>query len=165
VLGRGSYFGASNPTTHVQVNYQGALSDPLVVPVSATGPGIFTANSSGTGQGSVLNQDLTVNTVSNPAARGSVVTLYATGEGLTDPPGVDGRPAVGVLPAPLAAVSVDIGGLPATVQYAGAAPGLMSGVLQINAQMSSNVTAGNAVPVHITVGGATSQDGVTLAVH
>jgi uncharacterized protein (TIGR03437 family) len=159
------YFGASNPTTHVQVNYQGALSDPLVVPVSATAPGIFTFNSSGTGQGSILNQDFSVNSVSNPAARGSIVTLYATGEGLTDPPGVDGRPAVDVFPAPLAAVTVDIGGLPATVKYAGAAPGLMTGVLQINAQMSSNVTPGNAVPVHFTVGGVTSADGVTLAVH
>jgi uncharacterized protein (TIGR03437 family) len=72
---------------------------------------------------------------------------------------------VDVYPAPLAAVSVNIGGLPATVKYAGAAPGFPPGVLQINAQMSPNVQAGNAVPVHITVGGVTSQDGVTLAVH
>jgi uncharacterized protein (TIGR03437 family) len=64
----------------------------------------------------------------------------------------------------LAAAAVDIGGLPATVQYAGAAPGMMPGVLQINAQMSPNVQAGNAVPVKITIGGVTSQTGVTLAV-
>jgi uncharacterized protein (TIGR03437 family) len=159
------YFGASNPTTHVQVEYQGALSDPLAVPVTATAPGMFTANASGTGQGSILNQDQSVNSVSNPAAVGSIVVLWATGEGLTDPPGVDGRPAVDVYPAPLAAVTVNIGGLPATVKYAGAAPGFPPGVLQINAQMSPNVQAGNAVPVHITVGGLTSQDGVTLAVH
>jgi len=158
------YFGAANPTTHVQVENQGALSDALVVAVSATAPGLFTANASGMGQGSILNQDNTVNSVANPASRGSVVILWATGEGLTNPPGVDGRLAVVVLPAPLAAVSVDIGGQPATVQYAGAAPGMMPGVLQINAQMSQNVQAGNSVPVHITVGGITSQDGVTLAV-
>jgi uncharacterized protein (TIGR03437 family) len=159
------YFGASNPTTHVQVEYQGALSDPLAVLVTATAPGMFTANASGTGPGSILNQDQTVNSVSNPAAVGSIVVLWATGEGLTDPPGVDGRPAVDVYPAPLATVTVNIGGLPATVKYAGAAPGFPPGVLQINAQMSPNVQAGNAVPVHITVGGVTSQDGVTLAVH
>jgi len=158
------YFGAYNPTTHVQVEYQGVRSAPLVVPVSATAPGLFTANASGTGQGSILNQDNTVNSVANPAGRGSVVILWGTGEGLTDPPGVDGRLAVDVLPAPLAAVAVDIGGLPATVQYAGAAPGMMPGVMQINAQMSPNVQAGSAVPVHITVGGVTSLDGVTLAV-
>jgi uncharacterized protein (TIGR03437 family) len=118
----------------------------------------------GTGQGSILNQDLSINSASNPAASGSIVVLWATGEGLTDPPGVDGRPAVDVFPAPLATVSVDIGGLPATVKYSGAAPGYEPGVLQINAQMSPNVAAGNAVPVHVTIGGVTSHDGVTLAV-
>jgi uncharacterized protein (TIGR03437 family) len=159
------YFGAINANTHVQVEYQGALSDPLVTPIAATAPGLFTANASGTGQGSILNQDQSINSASNPAASGSIVVLWATGEGLTDPPGVDGRPAVGVYPVPLASVSVDIGGLPATVKYAGAAPGYLAGVLQINAQMSANVAAGNAVPVHVTIGGVKSQDGVTLAVH
>jgi len=158
------YFGASNATTHVQVEYQGARSDPFSVTVSATGPGMFTANASGTGQGSILNQDQSINSVANPAASGSIVVLWATGEGLTDPPGVDGRLAMDVFPAPVAAVTVDIGGYPATVQYAGAAPGFPPGVLQINAQMSPNVQSSNAVPVHLTVGGVTSQDGVTLAV-
>jgi uncharacterized protein (TIGR03437 family) len=158
------YFGASNATTHVQVEYQGARSDALTVPVTATAPGLFTAASSGSGQGSILNQDQSINSASNPAASGSIVVLWATGEGLTDPPGVDGRPAVDVFPAPKASVTVDIGGFPATVKYAGAAPGFLSGVLQINAQMSTNVQAGNAVPVHVTIGGVKSQDGVTLAV-
>jgi uncharacterized protein (TIGR03437 family) len=158
------YFGAYNATTHVQVEYQGVRSAPLVVPVNATAPGLFTMNYSGSGPGAILNQDNTVNSAANPASRGSVVILWATGEGVTDPPGVDGRLAVDVLPAPVAAVTVDIGGLPATVQYAGAAPGMMPGVLQVNAQMSPNVEAGNSVPVHVTVGGVASQDGVTLAV-
>jgi uncharacterized protein (TIGR03437 family) len=77
---------------------------------------------------------------------------------------VDGRLAVDVLPKPVAAVSVDIGGQPAAVQYVGAAPGMMPGVLQINAQISPTVAAGPSVPVHITIGGVPSQDGVTLAV-
>ncbi|HMD70715.1 MAG TPA: glycoside hydrolase family 44 protein [Bryobacteraceae bacterium] len=158
------YFGAANPTTHVQVEYQGVRSDPLLVAVSATAPGLFTANASGTGQGSILNQDNSINSAANPATRGSVVTLWATGEGLTDPPGVDGRLAVDVLPKPVAAVSVEIGGQPAAVQYAGAAPGLMPGVLQINAQISTTAAAGVSVPVRITIGGVPSQDGVTLAV-
>ena len=159
------YFGAIDPTTNVQVEYQGVRSDPFAVTVSATAPGLFTANASGSGQGAILNQDQTVNSPANPAARGSLVILWATGEGVTDPPGVDGRPAVDVQPKPLAPVSVNIGGYPATVVYAGAAPGYMPGVLQINAQMSPNVAAGNNVAVHVTIGGATSQDGVTLAVH
>jgi uncharacterized protein (TIGR03437 family) len=41
---------------------------------------------------------------------------------------------------------------------------MMPGVLQINAQMSTDVQAGNSVPVTITIGGVISQAGVTLAV-
>jgi uncharacterized protein (TIGR03437 family) len=59
---------------------------------------------------------------------------------------------------------VNIGGQPATVQYVGAAPGLMPGVVQLNVQIPSTTPVSNSVPVHITIGGITSQDGVTLAV-
>jgi uncharacterized protein (TIGR03437 family) len=150
--------------SNVQVEYQGVRSDPFQIPVSATAPGLFTANASGIGQGSILNQDNTVNSAANPAARGSVVILWATGEGVTDPPGVDGRPAADVLPKPVAPVTVNIGGYPATLNYAGAAPGYMPGILQINAQISADVQPGNNVPVQITIGGVSSQGSVTLAV-
>ncbi len=159
------YFGASNSITHVQVEYQGVRSAPLAVPVSATAPGIFTINASGTGQGSILNQDYGINSANKPAVRGSIVMIWATGEGVTDPPGVDGRPAVDVLPKPVATVTVDIGGQPATVSYAGAAPGTMPGVLQVNAEIPAGVQPGNSVPVHVTVGGVASHDGVTLVVN
>jgi uncharacterized protein (TIGR03437 family) len=148
------YFGATNPTTHVQVEYQAVRSDPFQITVSPTAPGLFTADASGQGQAAGTG----------PAQRGSVVTLWATGEGLTDPPGVDGRLAIGVVPKPLAAVSVNIGGLPATVQYAGAAPSEMPGLFQINAEIPTTVQPGNQVPIKITVGAGTSQNGVTLAI-
>jgi len=95
---------------------------------------------------------------------GSVVILWGTGEGLTDPPGVDGRPAVEVLPKPSASVSVNIGGMPATVEYAGAAPGNIPGLFQINARISKDVQRGDQVPVQAKIGAASSQGGVTLAV-
>jgi uncharacterized protein (TIGR03437 family) len=158
------YFGAVAGASNVQVEYQGVRSDPFPIHVSATAPGIFTANASGAGQASVLNQDNTVNSADNPAAGGSVVILWATGEGVTDPPGVDGRPATDVLPKPVALVTVNIGGYPATVQYAGAAPGYMPGVLQINAQVPAEVQPGNNVPVQIAIGGVSSQVFVTVAV-
>ena len=133
--------------------------------MTPTAPGLFTADSSGKGQASATNEDgVTGNSTAAPAHPGSVVILWATGEGLTDPPGVDGRPAVTVLPKPLAAVTVDIGGLPATVQYAGAAPGNMPGLFQINAQIPASVQPGDRVPVHVKVGAGSSLDGVTLAV-
>ena len=139
--------------------------DPLEIAVAATAPGLFTTDSTGKGQGAILNDDgLTRNSPEAPAKPGSVVILWGTGEGLTDPPGVDGRMALDVLPKPVAPVSVDIGGLPATVEYAGAAPGNIPGLFQINAHMSKDVSPGGQVPVHVKIGGRTSQDGVTLVV-
>jgi len=159
------YFGATKATTHIQVEYQGVRSLPVEFPVGATAPGLFTMDFSGKGQGAILNEDgVTRNSPAAPAHPGSVVVLWGTGEGITDPPGVDGRPAVDVLPKPLAPVSVQIGGLPAVVQYAGAAPGAIPGLFQINAQISPNVTPGDSVPVRVTVGNLTSQPGVTVSV-
>jgi uncharacterized protein (TIGR03437 family) len=159
------YFGAAKPAAHVQVEYQGARSQPFPVAISGTAPGLFSADASGQGQGAILNQDgVTPNSSANPAAPGSVVILWGTGEGITDPGGVDGRPAVDVLPKPVAQVSVTIGGLPAVVQYAGAAPGMMPGIFQINAVIPQGVASGNNVPVQMKVGSAASQDGVTVAV-
>ncbi len=159
------YLGAFKATTHVQVEYQGVRSDPLEVAVAPTAPGLFTSAATGQGQGAVLNQDgVTLNSSVAPASPGSVVILWGTGEGITDPPGVDGRIAVDVLPKPLVPVSVDIGGLPAIIEYAGAAPGNIPGLLQINARMSKDVQPSDKVPVHVKIGAATSQDGVTVAV-
>jgi uncharacterized protein (TIGR03437 family) len=159
------YFGTSKASTHVQVEYLGTRSDPFPVPVAATAPGLFTADATGQGQGAILNQDgVTHNSTKAPASPGSVVVLWGTGEGVTDPPGVDGRPAVDVLPKPVAQVSVQIGGLPATVQYAGAAPYNMPGLFQINVVVPLNVQTGDSVPVKVTIGGATSQAAVTVAV-
>ncbi|HLJ50969.1 MAG TPA: glycoside hydrolase family 44 protein [Bryobacteraceae bacterium] len=160
------YFGATKATTHVQVEYQGVRSDPLEIPVSPTAPGLFTADASGQGQGVIFNEDgITPNSPSSPASPGSLVILSGTGEGVTDPPGVDGRPAIDVLPTPLAQVSVQIGGLPAKVEYAGAAPGSIPGLFQIKARISQDVTPDDNVPIQVTIGGITSQSGVTVAVH
>jgi uncharacterized protein (TIGR03437 family) len=159
------YFGATKATTHVQVEYQGVRSLPVEFPVGATAPGLFTMDFSGKGRGAILNEDgVTVNSPSAPAHPGSVVVLWGTGEGVTDPPGVDGRPAVDVLPKPVAPVSVQIGGLPAVIDYAGAAPGTMPGLFQINARIPAGVSAGDSVPVSVKVGTLSSQQGVTVAV-
>ena len=57
-----------------------------------------------------------------------------------------------------------IGGLPCQLNYEGAAPGLVSGVVQINAQVPAAVTPGPGVPVGVSIGGIAAQSGVTLAV-
>jgi uncharacterized protein (TIGR03437 family) len=90
--------------------------------------------------------------------------VYAEGAGQTDPPGADGQIAGDVLSKPLLHVSVQIGGLSAEVQYAGAAPALVAGVLQVNCVVPPNSLSGSIVPIVITVGQASSQPGVTLAI-
>jgi len=156
---------AGETGTQVQIEYLGAMSDPATVPVAAAAPGLFTTNFSGTGQGAILNQDHSLNSAANPAARGSVVSIYATGEGQTNPAGLDGRIAGTVLPAPMQQVSATIGGLPAGVTYAGGANGLVAGGIQINVRVPQGVVPGASVAVVIKIGSAISQTGVTLAVN
>jgi uncharacterized protein (TIGR03437 family) len=67
------------------------------------------------------------------------------------------------LPKPLLQVSVRIDGQAADILYAGAAPGMPAGVIQVNARIPESVSAG-AVPVILTVGTAASQENVTISV-
>lgn len=70
------------------------------------------------------------------------------------------QPAV----VPVAPVSLTIGGQPAKIQYAGAAPYLVSGMLQINAVVPDGIGSG-LVPVVLTIGqNSNAQQNVTVAV-
>jgi len=149
---------------NVVVVYQGNASAPFQVPVAAVKPGIFTKNSSGSGQGAILNQDYTLNGPAKPASRGQYVFIYATGEGLTNPPGVDGRISGTPLPKVALSCSATIGGQNATLNYCGEAPGATAGLVQVNALVPESVTPGNSVQVSIAIGNVASQPGVTLAV-
>jgi uncharacterized protein (TIGR03437 family) len=161
------------PTTSIRVVYQGVTSDAVTYNVVGSAPGIYTLNQAGSGQGAILNvtaTTATVNAAANPAAKGSVVAIYMTGEGATSPTGPDG----GVAPIngtglfkPVLSVTATVGGVPATVLYYGSAPGIIYGVMQVNVQIPDTVAAGSNVPIVITVGGNTTQTGtsqVTLAV-
>lgn len=154
---------AGKGNTLVQVEFNGNSSNAVSLPVSSTAPALFTTNSSGAGQGAILNQDGSVNSSANAAQAGSVIVLFGTGGGQTNPGGVDGSIAGNVAPQPLAPVSVNIGGMNAKVLYAGGAPGLVEGVLQINAQIPESVGPGE-VPVVVTIGQASSPTGVTVSV-
>ena len=141
--------------------YNNALQDTMTVPIADAAPGIFTADGK---QAAAINPDGSYNSASNPAARGSTVVLFATGEGQTDPPGVDGLIATSVYPKPVLPVSVTIGGQPAALAYYGAAPDLTAGLMQLNVTIPLNIQPGNAAVV-LTVGTAGSQAGVTIAVN
>jgi uncharacterized protein (TIGR03437 family) len=155
---------AGQRSVSLVLEYQGVRSPAIQVQAAPVAPAVFTLDFSGRGQGAILNQNYSVNGADNPAARDSVVMIFATGEGETDPPGVDGKPASSPAPRPRLPVAVRIGNLDAPVLYAGGAPGLVAGLLQINARVPAGVTPGNAVPVQIRVAETVSPSGVTLAV-
>lgn len=141
--------------------YNGALQNIGTISVAGSAPGIFTADGK---QVAALNPDGSYNSASNPAPRGSTVVMFATGEGQTNPSGVDGQVATSPYPKPVLPVSITIGGQPASLAYYGAAPGETAGVLQLNVVVPQNIDPGNAAIV-LTVGTASSQTGVTLAVN
>ena len=151
---------------NIAVRYLGLLSDEVPVQVQPSAPGLFTIPPIGSGPGAILNQDMTVNTGANPAARGSVITLFGGGDGQSAPQGIDGlvNPTkIDQLPRPLLPVTVTIGGVIATeVQYAGAAPTLTSGVIQVNVRIPDTLPAG-ALPVILQIG-TLSQPGLTVSV-
>jgi uncharacterized protein (TIGR03437 family) len=148
----------------MEVEHQGVRSEPLWNIALPAGPGIFTLDGSGQGQGAILNQNLTINGANNPARPGEVIVIYATGAGQTDPPGIDGQLAIGVLPKPLLPVSVTVGGIEAHINYAGAAPFLVAGVLQVNAVVPPSLKTGGANEVLLKVGEVSSPVGVTVAI-
>lgn len=136
---------ASRSSTLIEVRVSGTTKGSATVAVAPAVPGLFTV-SQGTGQALALNEDGTLNSETSPAAAGSIVVLYATGEGVTTLP-----------------VGVSLAGADAQVLYAGPAPGF-PGMMQVNARLPAGGIAAGAQPLTLTVGTAKSQAGVTLAV-
>ena len=124
-------------TVRVCVVYNSAPTNCLTRTVVAADPGVFTVDGT---YAVALNQDGSFNSVSNPAAVGSVVTVFATGLGAISPPQSDG--AIVGLPLPVnvspAAVffwqSTLFFSVPEdlVINYAGPAPYQVAGMSQIN---------------------------------
>jgi uncharacterized protein (TIGR03437 family) len=118
-------------------------------PVSTTAPGIFL------GAGGVLVPTAT-------AARGTTLAMYITGEGevsgsLATGAAPSSSTPVSQLPAPLAPMSLTVGGVSANIVF-GAIPYFLSGVTQINFTVPPNAPQG-VQPVIVTVGGVASAVG------
>jgi uncharacterized protein (TIGR03437 family) len=154
---------AGKTQTAIQIEYQGRRTSAVDFPVDLAFPALLTADSSGGGQGAIVNQDGSINSKTHPATRGSIVSFFGTGEGMTNPAGVDGRIAMTTFPAPLLPVTVTIAGRNAQVQYFGAAPENVAGVIQINAYIPADCPSGN-IPVAFGVGPYASPENVTVAV-
>jgi uncharacterized protein (TIGR03437 family) len=137
--------------------------------VASVSPGLYTLGQDGKGQAAATNQDSQLNNSSNPALRGSVITLYGTGQGQVSPAVPDGFPApsqplANTVTVPTSdaktcvnsqpSMCVAIGNSFGTVQFSGLAPGFV-GLWQINVIIPQDVTPGN-VNVRVLINGTPS---------
>jgi uncharacterized protein (TIGR03437 family) len=151
---------AGQKTVNVVVTHDSQASPAFSLPITDTSPAMFTVTQSGKGQGAIINAGLGAlspgapNGPENPAPPGSAISLFATGGGVFSQsftPNQDGLISLGAS-GPLAApVSLTIGGQPAKVIYAGAAPYAVPGVIQVNAVVPQGIGSGEQ-PVVLTIG-------------
>jgi uncharacterized protein (TIGR03437 family) len=142
----------------VVVQYNGMTSDPFPLATTDAAPGIFTQQY-GPGQIWAVNNDGSFNSASNPVARGGWVSVWATGQGLVDPPGQDGE-AITVPKNVKLPVKVSIGGVDA--QVLGAVL-IYTGEIQVNVLIPGAAPTGD-VPLVLTVGTASSRKDATIAI-
>jgi len=129
-----------NGITHVTVTYNNQQFGPAVAQTIFGNPGIFRLQIGQSAQAVAINQDGTLNGSTNPAPRGSVVAVWGTGYGQTNPSCQSGGlnvPYAAPLSPGISALIVDVG--PLSVPYAGSAPTLPCGVVQINFQVPMNI--------------------------
>jgi uncharacterized protein (TIGR03437 family) len=145
----------------VQVVVNNAHSNMSPVQIVSSAVGIFTANGTGMGPGSLYNvaqNNQPINSTSGPAKNGQVITLWATGLGPVASDNV--QPTAGNLPVQ---VQVFVGGQPATVQYSGRSS-CCAGLDQINFVVPNNAPSGCWVPVYVKTAGTAISNFVTMAI-
>jgi uncharacterized protein (TIGR03437 family) len=135
---------AGQTSSEIIVTYNGSAVAAIPVVVAPSAPGIYAvANSAGT-----------LNSSTNPAKPGGLITIYGTGGGVTNPLGVTGAlwPITPSLPTLTLPVSVTIGGTNATVLYAGSAPTLESGYFQMNITLPSGLQPSSSASLVLKIG-------------
>ena len=158
-------FELTGPITSITVQGAGQTLGPGIMNVFDAVPALFTVNGTGKGQAAILNQDGSVNSALNPAQRGSVISVFMTGAGRMTPALQDG--SLGPLFPPYPMTILDAGSSLGEVLFAGAAPGLVAGVVQINVRISQGVSPGDEVPIVVYIGNYASGfiGDTTVAVH
>jgi uncharacterized protein (TIGR03437 family) len=125
----------------VELIYKNTVVATVQVAVANEAPALFTDPA---GQAAANNQDGSVNSQSNPAARGSVISFYGTGLGISGDP-----------------VGVAFAGYSGQVLYAGPAANY-PGLFQMNVQVPSGYAPTGDLTVVVTVGTSPTQAGVLV---
>lgn len=136
---------APSASVGVQVEYNGTQSAATTVEVTVAAPAIFTLDppSPRGRRAAALNQDGTINSPTNPAPVGSILTIYATGAGSMQPTLPDGQIVTTTNAKPALPVIVYFNGVSAEVLYAGPAPGIVAGALQVNMRVPDVLCRGS----------------------
>jgi uncharacterized protein (TIGR03437 family) len=136
-------FGINTATAQIQVINNGISSNVVTTFVNQTSPGVFTVPSGGIGQAAALHPDFSLVTTARPAQIGETIAVYLTGLGDVTPSVADG--ALGPSSPPSLTtnnITAFVGGVPATVAFAGLAPQL-AGLYQVNLTIPTGVSAGD----------------------
>ena len=120
---------------------------------SSYAPGLFTSDGSGRGQLDAYNSDGTANSSANPAAAGSIVTVFLTGAGAMVPAIADGAlgPVEPPYAAPVAPVYITVNGAPGNTVFVGQAAGKIAGVVRVDFRIPVSTVPGDAL-VRVGVG-------------
>jgi uncharacterized protein (TIGR03437 family) len=126
----------SHPETVVKTSNGSASSNRLPASyVANAGLSLFSLDGSGQGQAAAINEDGTVNSPQHPAKPGSRVLLFGTGGGQTNPSSTAGEVTLLEIRWLVNPIPLSAGKIPLDVEFEGAAPGLVSGVNQINIKL------------------------------
>ena len=157
-------YGLASGSVQVRVRTSSGVSTTDTITIKPRAPKLFTVDLSGSGSSIVTDPGFTVATQGRPVKPGDDIILWMNSLGETNPPVVAGNSAPG---GPVSSpaiindtVTVTIGGKPATVTFAGAAPAY-SGLYQVNVKAPFAVVTG-PLNIQVTLGGVVSQASVTL---
>ncbi|HEY6346699.1 MAG TPA: PQQ-binding-like beta-propeller repeat protein [Bryobacteraceae bacterium] len=144
VLGQGD-------TADVQISHSGQMTQTVTVSVVKKQPGIFTIGETGSGQAIVQNADGSLNSPSNPAAKGSTISILATGAGQTTPTLPDGTIAPDDSSQPRLRITVLIGGIGGEAVSARVPLGFVAGLIQVDVRIPAGAPSGPQVSLDTSV--------------
>jgi uncharacterized protein (TIGR03437 family) len=147
-------------TANISVNYNSQDSGPIAISTRSASPGIYTV-APGDARVKAYNQDGRQNSQAVPAGKGTYLTFYASGLGAVNPTVPDGTVTPNSPLSQATGLTAYVGGVPATVSFAGLAPGLV-GYYQVNLWVPTEAPSGTQSLVLVSSGGVASQDGAFI---
>jgi uncharacterized protein (TIGR03437 family) len=148
-------------SANLSVTHPNGSTSTFPVALSPFAPAIFTVNQQGNGPGVVTIANSSTLTTTRAAAKGDFITIYCIGLGAVNNPPATGTATPDASSTTMAPVSVLLNGVSVPAAFAGLSPGSV-GLFQVNVRIPDDAPLGDAVPLAITVGGATSNT-VTIA--